>query len=119
MINQARLAIGLAVVVTSATLVTWLTTGGDYYTKYQVVEEVATPLDADDPFAAAGFYEGSSQTQTLVRNEFRFGLLPTPQGVFDKHAMSVTSIAFPSWIIAAGVAWWPQLRRKRRRRIPA
>lgn len=117
MMNQARLAIGLAVVVTSATLVTWLATGGDYYTKYEVIEEVTTPLDADDPLAATGFYEGSSQTQTVVRSEFRFGLLPTPQGVFDKHAMSVTSFAIPSWIVAAGVVWWPQLRRKRRRRI--
>lgn len=119
MINQARRAIGLAVVVTSATLVTWLATGGDYYTKYEVIEEVRTPLDADDPLAATGFYEGTSQTQTVVRNEFRFGLLPTPQGVFDKHAISVASFAVPSWIVAVGVAWWPQLRRKRRRRIPA
>ena len=112
---KSRTIIGVAVAITLASVVVWQATGGDYYTKYEVVEQVDTGLDADDPLAAAGFYEGTTQTQTVTRQEFRFGLLPTPQGIFDKHAISVVSIAAPSWILAFGLIWWVHRRKLRRR----
>lgn len=104
-----------AVVITLAAGVLWQATGGDYYTKYEVIEQVPRTVDPDDPFAAAGLYDDGSQMETVQRDEFRFGLLPTPQGVFDKHAVSVVSFVAPAWIGALGVALWT--RRKKRRRI--
>jgi len=84
-------------VVTLASLVTWQATGGDYYTKFEVVEEVESPIDPNDPLAEAGFYDDGVHKETIVKKEFRLGLLPTPQGVFDKHAISVLSIVSPTW----------------------
>ncbi len=110
--NRAGLAIGFAIVVTLATVILWQATGGDYYTKFQVVEEVQSEVDPDDPLAAAGFYESDTTTHTVTRDAFRFGLLPTPEGLFDKHAVSVASIAGPVWICAIGFAWWTRRRRK-------
>ena len=66
-------------------------TGGDYYTNYEVVETVEIEPDSSDPLAAAGFYEGTKATETVTRDEFRFGLLPTPSGLLDKHMLSVVS----------------------------
>jgi hypothetical protein len=67
-------------------------------------------MDANDPLAAAGFYEGTSQTQTVTRREFRLGLLPTPSGFFDKHVISVVSMVSPAWVIAIGLVWWRRRR---------
>lgn len=101
-----------AAFVTVAGLVLWQATGGDYYTKYEVIEEVPRTIDPDDPLAAAGFYDGSD-TEVVRRDEFRFGLLPTPQGLFDKHAISVASTAGPSWFVALVITWWTRRRQKR------
>ncbi len=95
----------LAIVAIAATLgcvVLWLATGRHYYTKYQVVETVAVEIDDDDPFAETGFYDSTDagapgNTQTVTRDSFHFGLLPTPSGLFDKHTISVISIAAPLW----------------------
>lgn len=95
----------------------WQATGGDYYTKYEVIEQVPRTVDPDDPFAEAGLYDGGSQTETVQRDEFRFGLLPTPQGIFDKHAISVVSFAAPAWIGAFGILIWT--RRKTKRNLKA
>jgi hypothetical protein len=111
--RRAKIAIGIAVVVTLATVVVWQATGGDYYTKFQVVEEIESETDPDDPLAAAGFYDGDSSTEVVTRDEFRFGLLPTPEGVFDKHAVSVASISGPVWLGAIGFAWWARRKEKR------
>ena len=100
--------------ITLAAGILWQATGGDYYTKYEVIEQVPRTVDPDDPFAEAGLYEGGSQMETVRRDEFRFGLLPTPQGVFDKHAVSVVSFVVPAWIGTLGVALWTRRKAKRR-----
>ena len=82
-------------------LILWQITGGDYYTKYQVVEEIEKELDQSDPLVAAGFYQSSTVTETIVKDEFRLGLLPTPTTLFDKHSIAVTTIIAPVWFISA------------------
>jgi hypothetical protein len=106
----------LSAVVTVASVVLWQATGGDYYTKFQVVETVAREVDPDDPLAAAGFYDDGPAEETVSRDAFRFGLLPTPQGVFDRHAISVASFAGPLWAATLVVFGW---RRWRHRRVAA
>jgi len=102
----------LAAVVTVAALVTWQATGGDYYTKFSVVEQVEAPPAADDPLAAAGFYDGGTVTRTETRDEFRLGLLPTPSGLLDKHALSVVTLSAPLWVLGIAAAWFGRRRRK-------
>jgi hypothetical protein len=48
-----------------------------------------------------------------VRNAIRLGFLPTPQGLFDKHMISVSSILAATWGLWL-IAW----RVRRRRRVP-
>ena len=102
-----------ALVVTAGVLLLWQATGGDYYTKYEIVEEVEVELDQSDPLVAAGFYGEGPVTKTISRKEFRLGLLPVPQGLFDKHAISVVSLVFPVWILAAAYLWYTRRRRSR------
>ena len=98
--NKASKVVVLSVaIVTIAVLVTWQATGGDWYTKFEVVEQVESKPDPGDPLVAAGFYEGGTMTKTVIRDEFRFGLLPTPSGLFDMHALSVTSVTGSLWVI--------------------
>jgi hypothetical protein len=100
--TRSRLLI-LAILVTAATLVLWLSTGGHWYTKYQVIEQVEMTIDPDDPLALAGFYdEGTIELRTETRDGFYFGLLPTPRGLIDKHMLSVLSIAAPFWLAVGG-----------------
>ena len=113
MTKLTKITLAAAVVVTLAALVTWQVTGGDYYTKFEVVEQVEKEVDPDDPLAATGFYDGSSQTETVARDDFRFGLLPTPAGLFDKHMLSVVSTATPFWVLAIALALWTYRRRKK------
>jgi hypothetical protein len=115
MTTFGKRALLIAAIVTAACLVIWQATGGDYYTKYQVVEEVESAVDEKDPLAAAGFYEDDTTKTIVTRDAFRFGLLPTPQGLFDKHAASVASIAGPVWLIAIGAAWWTRRKEKKLR----
>ncbi len=111
----------VAVVLTVAALGMWLATGAHPYTKYQDVTRVETPTDEDDPFAEAGFYDGDTVTQTVKKNVFYFGLLPTPQGLFDKHALSVVSVVGPVWLIVGGISLvrWRARRRRVRGADPA
>jgi hypothetical protein len=106
MARLTKIIFGVAVIITLAALFTWQLTGGDYYTKYEVVEQIERPLDPDDPLVAAGFYEGSTTTETVARKDVRFGLLPTPSGVLDKHAASVISVALPVWLLGFGLLFW-------------
>ncbi|MBD3220571.1 hypothetical protein GF314_04970 [bacterium] len=98
-----------SLVVTAAAIVLWLATGGDAYTKYRVVETVAREVDPDDPLAAAGFYDEDA-TETTSRDEFRFGLLPTPQGLFDRHVVSVATFAGPMWAVTIAAFIWSRRR---------
>lgn len=81
-------------------IIFWQITGGDFYTKYQVVEEIEKKLDQSDPLVAAGFYDNSTVTETIVKDEFRLGLLPTPSGIFDKHSLAVVTMLAPIWFLS-------------------
>ena len=95
-----------ALAITVATLVTWVATGRDAYTKFEVVERTTTSVDADDPLAGTGFYEDeAAQEKIVVRDEFRLGFLPAPQGLFDKHVLSVATILGVTWGLWL-VTWW-------------
>ncbi len=111
----------IAVVLTVAAFGLWLATGAHPYTKYQDVTRQELPTGEDDPFAEAGFYDGDTVTQTVKKNVFYFGLLPTPQGVFDKHALSVVSVVLPVWLIVGGISLirWRARRRRVRGADPA
>jgi len=90
----------LALIITVASIIVWRATGGDYYTKFEVVEQVEIKLDQDDPLVAAGFYDDQVKTETSRRDEFRLGLLPTPSKLLDKHLLSVASLTLPVWTLA-------------------
>ncbi len=111
----------IAVVLTVAAFGLWLATGAHPYTKYQDVTRQELPTDEDDPFAEAGFYDGDTVTQTVKKNVFYFGLLPTPQGVFDKHVLSIVSVVGPVWLIVGGISLirWRARRRRVRGADPA
>ena len=110
----SKIVIIVVAVLTIASVVTWQATGGDWYTKYKVVEQVESKPDPNDPLAAAGFYEGGTTTETVTRDEVRYGLLPTPSGIFDKHAISVASVTGPVWALGLGVLWYQRRRTKLR-----
>lgn len=102
----------LALVVTAGTLITWQVTGGDGFTKFQVVKTITVELDQNDPLVQAGFYgESATKDSTVTIDEFHLGLIPTPQGLFDKHALSVVSLTGPVWALALG--FWFFTRRKK------
>ena len=104
----------VAVVVTIGTVATWLATGRHYYTKFEVVEKTEVPVAEDDPLAGTGFYDADSVETTVRRDEFHLGLLPTPQGLFDKHMLSVVSILGAAWGLFLLLPWW--LRRRARKK---
>ena len=103
--------LALALLGTIAVVILWQATGGDYYTKFEVVEQVEVKLDQSDPLVAAGFYDDQNKTETVRRDEFRLGLLPTPSKLIDKHMLSVISFCLPLWIIA-GIAYIMKRRKK-------
>ncbi len=111
----------IAVVLTVAAFGLWLATGAHPYTKYRDVTRQELPTDEDDPFAEAGFYDGDTVTRTVKKNVFYFGLLPTPHGVIDKHALTVVSVDGPVWLIVGGISLirWRARRRKVRGTDPA
>ena len=94
----------IAGVLTLAALITWFATGAHPYTKYEDVTRQQVSAGADDPFAETGFYDGDMVTKTVKRDVFYFGLLPVPQGLFDKHAVSVVSVVVPVWLAVGGFA---------------
>lgn len=114
MTRTIRLAFGVSLIITIAALVTWQVTGGDYYTKFEVIEQIESQVNPDDPLAGTGFYDGDSQKETVVKQGLRFGLLPTPKNLADKHLLSVASVTIPSWAIVIALL----LLSRRRRRAP-
>ena len=100
-----KLLIAVAGVVTAIAIGLWLVTGVHPYTKFEDVVGEEVPIDPDDPFAEAGFYDESDTiTQVVTKDVFYFGLLPTPQGIMDKHALSVSSVVVPVWIVVGVIA---------------
>jgi len=110
----AKVLLAVAVVFTAGAMVLWLATGRAGYTTYHVVERVEMEVEEDDPFGEAGFYddddEGNPVMRTVERDEFRLGLLPTPEGLFDKHLVSVATIAGPPWMAFIAVLLHGRLR---------
>jgi hypothetical protein len=111
-----RVLLILAVVISIAAIIVWAITGFHFYTKYEVVEQIEVPVDPDDPFAGTGFFENETETKVVSRAEFHLGLLPTPQGLLDRHLLSVLTLVVPVWLAAALFFWLH--RRKVRRRSP-
>lgn len=97
MFRSTKAILLTAITVTLLALGLWVATGRDAYTKFEVVEEIKKPVDPNDPLAGTGFYENDTVTEVVRRPEFRFGLLPTPSGIFDKHVFSVATLAGPVW----------------------
>ena len=108
---SCRHALSVAFSVTIMAVGLWLVTDAHWYTKYQVVERTQQAVDPDDLLAGTGFYDDEIVETTLHKDEFHLGLLPTPQGVFDKHALSVVTIAAPFW------AWFLFAFRRAHRRV--
>ena len=102
----------VAHVLTLASIATWMATGLHPYTKYEEITRVKEPVPLDDPFAEAGLYDGEAFT-TVRKHGFYFGLLPTPQRLFDKHVFSVLSVVLPVWSVVGSLTLI-QRRRKRR-----
>ena len=97
--------IAVAGVVTVIAIGLWLATGVHPYTKFQDVVREEVPIDPEDPFADAGFYDESETiTQVVTKDVFYFGLLPTPQGIMDKHVLSVSTVVVPVWIVVGFIA---------------
>ena len=114
MFRSTKAALLTATTVTLLAFGLWAATGRDAYTKYEVVEEIQKPVDPNDPLAGTGFYENDMVKEVVRRPEFRFGLLPTPSGIFDKHLFSVATLAGPTW----GSALVVLLLRRRNRTRP-
>ncbi len=114
MIRNPKVLLLAAATITLASLLVWLATERHFYTKFQVVEEVTVPVEADDPLAATGFYDDEIRHETVRRDAFHFGLLPTPPGLFDKHALSVMSFSGPAWAFALALIWLRSRRSRRR-----
>jgi hypothetical protein len=108
-----RVIILIAVLISVGTLITWQATGGDYYTKFQLVERIEVPVDPNDPLAQTGFYDDSLMAETVSKDEFRLGLLPTPSRLFDEHILSVASVILPLWTLVVLLI----LIQRRKRRI--
>lgn len=92
--------LALAVLFTLGALAAWGATGCHAYTKYEVIEQVPARAHPDDPFADTAFFDEDEEVlalDTVRRDEFHLGIFPTPQGVFDKHAISVLTIVVPIW----------------------
>ena len=89
----------IPLVITVACLGLWGATGRDAYTKFTVIEEVPVSETSYDLFTVTGLFDDAerSETEVVRRDEFRFGLFPTPQSLFDKHMLSVASISGAAW----------------------
>ena len=104
--NITKKLVFVAGLLTIIVFLTWQFTGGDFYTKYEIVEEIEQKLDETDPLVAAGFYETSTIMKTVTHNEFRLGLLPTPAGLIDKHSVAVITLVTPIWFIVLALFWY-------------
>ena len=107
------ICIALAVLITVVALGGWAVTDRHYYTKFEVVEQVEVAIDPDDPFADTGLFDDDVQIETVTRDEFHLGLLPVPQSLFDKHALSVMTLIGPAWVLVLAALWRQRLQKRR------
>lgn len=93
-----------ALLVTLLALAVWVASGAPIYTALTTLELVPVELAEDDPLAGTGFYDDSAEV-VRERGGFRLGLLPSPSGPFDPHAVSVLTLLVLGWIpLAAAIA---------------
>lgn len=95
----------VATLISVATVTLWFATGRHAYTKFSIVEKAEIAIDANDPLAGTGFYDDDTAETTVQRDTFRLGLLPTPQGLLDKHMLSVASVFGVTWGITLLLVW--------------
>ena len=110
--RSTLILLGVSGLLTIGAIGVWGATGFHAYTKYQVTELVQVEVASDDPFAGTGFYDGSEVQQVRTRDEFHLGIFPVPQGIWDKHALSVLTLIVPPWAIF-GLAAFRNRRRSR------
>jgi hypothetical protein len=65
--------------------------------------------------AGTGFYDSDVVERTERRSEFHLGLVPTPSGLLDKHALSVLLILGATW---GGMVGLMAINRRRTARSP-
>ena len=112
--NSAKLLFLAAIIISASSLITWQMTGAHAYTTYHLNETIQVELDPNDPLVQAGFYGDDKTKDSLVVSKgLHLGLLPTAQGIFDKHVFSVASISGPIWGLAL-VFWFIQRRKNKR-----
>lgn len=115
--KNSKLFFLAAIIISISTLITWQITGGHVYTTYHLNETVQVELDQNDPLVQAGFYGDQKTKDTVITSEgLHLGLLPAPQGIFDKHVFSVASISGPIWGLA--LVFWFFQRRKLKKSAP-
>ena len=113
--TSAKIILAVAVLALVGSLSLWIATDRHSYTKFRVKEQVESKVDSDDPLADTGFYDGGVKEEVVTRDEFHLGLLPTPKGLFDKHALSVASISGPPWLLVVLSAFLSRRRTRRNR----
>lgn len=101
--RRAQLA-AIAMIVTVIAAALWVATGRHTFTKYESIEEESFTPAPDDPFAAAGFYDGDAMSRASRVDAFHFGLLPAAGSLFDKHLVSLITVALPFWAVAVVVS---------------
>ena len=112
--NNVKIFFLVAIIISVSSLITWQLTGAHAYTTYHFNETVQVELDPNDPLVQAGFYGDDKTKDSLVVSEgLHLGLLPTAQGIFDKHVFSVASISGPVWGLAL-VFWFFQRRKMKK-----
>lgn len=110
--NLLTILIIIAFSITLLAIAVWAATGFHAYTKYEVVEIQETEVKSDDIFADTGLYDDATKKEVIQKDEFHLGLIPTPEGLFDKHMISVASVVGPVWVLTGIVFWLDRRKRK-------
>ena len=112
--NNVKILFLVAIIISVSSLITWQMAGAHAYTTYHLNETIQVELDPNDPLVQAGFYGDQKTKDSVVTSTgLHLGLLPTAQGIFDKHIFSVASISGPVWGVAL-VFWFFQRRKNKR-----
>ncbi len=101
------LIVTTGVVASAGVIAAWMATGREAFTKSRTLHREPMRIDPQDPLAQASFDEGASQTRLIRREGFRLGLLPAPQRLADRHALSVIPLLAAIWMfvgVAVGLA---------------
>ena len=102
------------VAVIAQSFVLWAATGYAGFTRYKDPTRIEKPASASslsDLFAGTGLEDDTGAMPQLL-NEFRLGLLPSG---FDKHIVSVFTLAGPAGIAGLLLIAGPLLAKKKNR----